>query len=63
MTARYYPIDPAFDNSHNGYAEYGTTGYDGKGWYYFHGGQLWGPFDTEQEARLEEHKQENKAAQ
>ena len=43
MTASYYPMDPSFRN--NAYPESGTTGYDGKGWYYFYGGQLWGPFD------------------
>ena len=54
MTANYYPMDPAFDN---GYPEHCTTGYDGKGWYYFYGGQLWGPFDSEEEAKLKEGEQ------
>ena len=48
MTARYYPMNPAFEEHR--YPESGTTGYDGKGWYYFYGGQLWGPFDSEEEA-------------
>ena len=54
MTARYYPMDPAFNN---GYPEHGTVGYDGRGWYYFYGGQLWGPFDSEEEAKQREVKQ------
>tara|TARA_Y100001951_G_C11087417_1_gene154800 strand:- start:121 stop:270 length:150 start_codon:yes stop_codon:yes gene_type:complete len=47
-------MDPAFNN---GYPEHGTVGYDGKGWYYFYGGQLWGPFDSEEEAKLKEGEQ------
>jgi hypothetical protein len=42
-------MDPAFEG--RGYPEHGTTGYDGKGWYYFYGGQLWGPFDGEEQAK------------
>jgi len=42
-------MDPAFEGK--GYPEHGTTGYDGRGWYYFYGGQLWGPFNSEHEAR------------
>ena len=53
MTANYYPMDPAFDN---GYPESGTVGYNGRGWYYFYGGQLWGPFDSEEEANNREAK-------
>jgi len=49
MSVDYYSMDPAFDG--RSYPECGTTGYDGKGWYYFHGGQLWGPFNSEKEAR------------
>jgi len=49
MTTRYYPMDPAFEDHR--YPEHGTVGYGGRGWYYFHGGQLWGPFDSEQEAK------------
>tara|TARA_Y100001951_G_C11150985_1_gene189172 strand:- start:69 stop:224 length:156 start_codon:yes stop_codon:yes gene_type:complete len=47
-------MDPAFNN---GYPEHGTVGYDGRGWYYFYGGQLWGPFDSEEEAIAGENKQ------
>ena len=54
MTASYYPMDPSFRD--NSYPESGTTGYDGKGWYYFYGGQLWGPFDSEEEAKKGEAK-------
>ncbi len=54
MNVEYYPMDPAFNN---GYPEHGTVGYDGKGWYYFYGGQLWGPFDSEEEAKLKEGEQ------
>ena len=50
MSVDYYPMDPAFIG---GYPECGTAGYDGKGWYYFYGGQLWGPFDSEEEAAKE----------
>ena len=52
MSVDYYPIDPAFTG--NSYPECGTTGYDGKGWYYFHGGQLWGPFDSKEDAENNE---------
>ena len=50
----YLNHDPKFYYGH--YPESGTIGYDGKGWYYFYGGQLWGPFDSEEEAnrRLED---------
>ena len=48
MSVDYYRMDPAFTG--NNYPECGTAGYDGKGWYYFYGGQLWGPFDSEEEA-------------
>ena len=48
MSVDYYRMDPAFTG--NNYPERGTAGYDGKGWYYFYGGQLWGPFDSEEEA-------------
>ena len=48
MSVDYYCMDPAFTG--NNYPECGTAGYDGKGWYYFHGGQLWGPFDSKEEA-------------
>ena len=54
MSVDYYRMDPAFEG---GYPESGTIGYDGKGWYYFYGGQLWGPFDTEEEAKLKEGEQ------
>tara|TARA_R110000824_G_scaffold223667_2_gene411406 strand:+ start:5866 stop:6048 length:183 start_codon:yes stop_codon:yes gene_type:complete len=47
-------MDPSFRD--NIYPESGTIGYDGKGWYYFHGGQLWGPFDSEEEAKKGEDK-------
>ena len=53
MNVEYYPMDPAFNN---GYPEHGTTGYNGRGWYYFYGGQLWGPFDSEEEANNREAK-------
>ena len=52
MTARYFPMDPAFTG--NGYPENGTVGYDGKGWYYFYGGQLWGPFGSKEDAENNE---------
>ena len=52
MTARYYEMDPAFAG--RGYPEHGTTGYEGRGWYYFHGGKLLGPFETKEEAVNEE---------
>ena len=52
MTADYYPMDPAFTG--NSYPECGTAGYNGKGWYYFHGGQLWGPFDSKEDAENNE---------
>ena len=55
MNVDYYPMDPSFRD--NIYPESGTIGYDGKGWYYFHGGQLWGPFDSEEEAKKGEVKQ------
>ena len=48
MSVDYYRMDPAFTG--NNYPECGTAGYDGKGWYYFYGGQLLGPFDSEEEA-------------
>ena len=48
MSVDYYRMDPAFTG--NNYPECGTAGYGGKGWYYFYGGQLWGPFDSEEEA-------------
>ena len=48
MSVDYYRMDPAFTG--NNYPERGTAGYDGKGWYYFYGGQLWGTFDSEEEA-------------
>jgi hypothetical protein len=51
MNVVYYRMDPAFNN---GYPESGTVGYDGRGWYYFYGGQLWGPFDSEEEAAEKE---------
>ena len=54
MNVDYYPMDPSFRD--NIYPESGTIGYDGKGWYYFHGGQLWGPFDSEEEAKKGEDK-------
>ena len=47
MSVDYYPIDPDF--TWNSYPECGTVGYNGKGWYYFHGGQLWGPYDSKDE--------------
>ena len=52
MSVDYYPIDPAFTG--NSYPECGTVGYNGKGWYYFHGGQLWGPYDSKEEAEQRE---------
>ena len=52
MSVDYYPIDPAFVG--NNYPECGTVGYNGKGWYYFHGGQLWGPFDSKEDAENNE---------
>jgi hypothetical protein len=52
MTASYYLRDPKFQDDK--YPESGTVGYDGRGWYYFHGGQLWGPFETKQEAETKE---------
>ena len=55
MNVEYYLMDPAFEGCN--YPECGTTGYDGRGWYYFYGGQLWGPFDSEDEARKGETKQ------
>jgi len=54
VNVEYYRMDPAFEGRN--YPEYGTTGYDG-GWYYFYGGQLWGPFDSEEEAKKGEVKQ------
>jgi len=52
MSVDYYPIDPAFTG--NSYPECGTAGFNGKGWYYFHGGQLWGPFDSKEDAENNE---------
>ena len=52
MSVDYYCMDPAFTG--NNYPECGTAGYDGKGWYYFHGGQLWGPYDSKEEAEQRE---------
>ena len=52
MSVDYYCMDPAFTG--NNYPECGTAGYDGKGWYYFHGGQLWGPYDSKEEAEKRE---------
>ena len=57
MNAEYYQMDPAFEDPRNVYAEHGSVGYNGKGWYYFYGGQLWGPFDSEEEAKQGEVKQ------
>ena len=51
----YYRMDPAFEGYD--YPESGSVGYDGRGWYYFYGGQLWGPFDSEEEAKLKEGEQ------
>jgi hypothetical protein len=51
MSVVYYPIDPAFNNPDNSYAEHGTAGYNGCGWYYFCDGRLCGPFDSEREAK------------
>ena len=51
MSVDYYSMDPSFEG---GYPECGTAGYDGKGWYYFHGGQLWGPFDSKEDAENNE---------
>ena len=51
MNVDYYRMDPAFEG---GYPESGTVGYDGKGWYYFYGGQLWGPYDSKEEAEKRE---------
>tara|TARA_B110001454_G_C12473394_1_gene331308 strand:+ start:176 stop:379 length:204 start_codon:yes stop_codon:yes gene_type:complete len=48
MAASYYSMDPSF--TYNSYPESGTAGYDGKGWYYFHDGQLCGPFNSERDA-------------
>ena len=55
MNVEYYRMDPAFEGYD--YPESGSVGYDGKGWYYFYGGQLWGPFDSEEEAKLKEGEQ------
>ena len=55
MNIEFYPVDPAFEGYN--YPESGTIGYDGKGWYYFYGGQLWGPFDSKEEAEARESKQ------
>ena len=52
MSVDYYPMDPAFTG--NNYPECGTAGFNGKGWYYFHGGQLWGPFDSKEDAENNE---------
>ncbi len=52
MSVDYYPMDPAFTG--NNYPERGTAGFNGKGWYYFHGGQLWGPFDSKEDAENNE---------
>ena len=55
MNVEYYRMDPAFEGYD--YPESGSVGYDGRGWYYFYGGQLWGPFDSEEEAKLKEGEQ------
>jgi len=55
MNVEYYLMDPAFEGYD--YPESGSVGYDGRGWYYFYGGQLWGPFDSEEEAKLKEGEQ------
>ena len=52
MSVDYYRMDPAFTG--NNYPECGTAGYDGKGWYYFYGGQLWGPYDSKEDAENNE---------
>lgn len=52
MDIRYYPNDPAFDDPSNVYAEHGTIGYAGRGWYYFVHSHLYGPFDSEEAAIL-----------
>ena len=52
MSVDYYCMDPAFTGNSN--PECGTSGYNGKGWYYFHGGQLWGPFDSKEDAENNE---------
>ena len=52
MSVDYYPMDPAFTG--NNYPECGTAGFNGKGWYYFHGGQLCGPYDSKEEAEQRE---------
>ena len=44
----YFDQDPRFYYGH--YPEYGTTGYDGPGWYVVDYRGLVGPFDNEEEA-------------
>ena len=50
MSVVYYPMDPAFSNPDNSYAEHGTAGYNGCGWYYFCDGKMCGPFGSERSA-------------
>ena len=57
MDIRFFSRDPAFPTS--GYVEKGTIGYDGKGWYFFRGGQLYGPYSSEEEAKKKERANED----
>ena len=50
MSVVYYSMDPAFNNPDNSYAEHGTAGYNGCGWYYFCDGKMCGPFSSERSA-------------
>jgi len=52
MDIHFFAWDPAFSTSE--YGEKGTVGYDGKGWYFFNGGQLYGPYDSQEEAKQKE---------
>ena len=57
MDIRFFSRDPAFPTS--GYVEKGTIGYDGKGWYFFNGGQLYGPYGSQEEAKQKEQSNEH----
>ena len=61
MDILFFARDPLFPSS--GYVEKGTAGYDGKGWYFFSGGQLYGPYTTEDEAKEKERSHEDTKSQ
>tara|TARA_B100000745_G_C20137783_1_gene390011 strand:- start:489 stop:677 length:189 start_codon:yes stop_codon:yes gene_type:complete len=54
----YITKDPCF--YFGGYAESGSEGYDGPGWYIWEHTRVLGPFGTEQEAAKEQSRMKNK---